>query len=72
METKKYRIGDLKESIRKESEKLESVSKKSVLEANETKNEFEPVFGKHVPQDNKKINTQQYDLFLGYWLYQEQ
>ena len=60
METKKYRIGDLKESIRKGSEKLESVSKKSVLEANETKNEFEPVFGKNVPQDNKKINTQAY------------
>lgn len=57
MEYKKYRIGDLKESIRKRSEKLESVSKKSVLEA---KNEFEPVFGKNVPKDNKKINDDAY------------
>jgi len=57
MEIKKYRIGDLKESIRKRAEKLESVSKKSVLEA---KNEFEPVFGKNVPKDNKKINDDAY------------
>ena len=57
MEIKKYKVGDLKESIRKRSEKLESVSKKSVLEA---KNEFEPVFGKNVPKDNKKINDDAY------------
>lgn len=57
MEIKKYRIGDLKERIRENAEKSKSVSKKSVLEA---KNEFEPVFGKNVPQDNKKINSQAY------------
>ena len=60
METKKYRIGDLKESIRKRTEKLESRSKKSVLEVKETKQEFEPVFGKNVPKDNKKINDDAY------------
>ena len=54
---KKYRIGDLRESIRENSEKFKSVSKKSVLEA---KNEFEPVFGNNVQKDNKKINTQAY------------
>lgn len=57
MEYRKYRIGDLKERIRENAEKSKSVSKKSVLEA---KNEFEPVFGKNVPQDNKKINSQAY------------
>ena len=58
MEYRKYRIGDLKERIRENAEKAKSVSKKSVLEA---KNEFEPVFGKNVPQDNKKINSQAYN-----------
>ena len=47
MEYKKYRVGDLKERIRENAEKSKSVSKISVLEANETKNEFEPVFGKN-------------------------
>lgn len=60
MEYKKYRIGDLKERIRENAEKSKSVSKRSVLEAKE-KNEFEPVFGKNVPSDNKKINTQAYN-----------
>lgn len=58
MEYRKYRIGDLKERIRENAEKAKSVSKRSVLEA---KNEFEPVFGKNVPQDNKKINSQAYN-----------
>lgn len=58
MEYKKYKIGDLKKSIREQVEKNKSVSKESVLEA---KNEFEPVFGKNVPQDNKKINSQAYN-----------
>ena len=60
MEYKKYRLGDLKERIRENAEKTKSNSKKSVLEANETKNEFEPVFGKNVPKDNKKINADAY------------
>ncbi len=60
MEVKKYRLGDLKERIRENAEKTKSNSKKSVLEANETKNEFEPVFGKNVPKDNKKINADAY------------
>ncbi len=60
MEYRKYRIGDLKERIRESAEKTKSVSKRSVLEAKE-KNEFEPVFGKNVPSDNKKINTQAYN-----------
>ena len=54
---KKYKIGDLKAKLRENLERSKSVSTKSVLEA---KNEFEPVFGKNVPQDNKKINTQAY------------
>ena len=58
MEYRKYRIGDLKERIRENAEKAKSVSKRSVLEA---KNEFEPVFGKNVPQDNKKINSEAYN-----------
>ena len=53
---KKYRLGDLRKALTEGIS--ESVSKKSVLEA---KNEFEPVFGKNVPQDNKKINTQAYN-----------
>ena len=57
MEYKKYKVGDLKARIRENIEKSKSVSKKSVLEA---KNEFEPVFGKNVPSENKKINTQAY------------
>lgn len=57
MEYRKYKVGDLKERIREGIEMSKSVSKKSVLEA---KNEFEPVFGKNVPSDNKKINTQAY------------
>lgn len=60
MEYKKYRVGDLKERIRENAEKSKSDSKISVLEANETKNEFEPVFGKNVPKDNKKINSDAY------------
>jgi hypothetical protein len=60
MEIKKYRLGDLKERIRENAEKTKSNSKKSVLEANETNNEFEPVFGKNVPKDNKKINADAY------------
>ena len=52
---RKYRLGDLKASLRESVRK--SVSKKSVLEA---KNEFEPVFGKDVPKDNKKINSEAY------------
>lgn len=60
MEYKKYRVGDLKERIRENAERSKSVSKISVLEANETKNEFEPVFGKNVPKDNKKINSDAY------------
>ena len=60
MEYRKYRIGDLKERIRENAEKSKSVSKRSVLEAKE-KNEFNPVFGKDVPSDNKKINTQAYN-----------
>jgi len=60
MEYKKYKVGDLKERIRENIEKAKSVSKKSVLEAKDAKNEFEPVFGKNVPSDNKKINTQAY------------
>lgn len=58
MEYREYRIGDLKAKLRENLENNKSVSKKSVLEA---KNEFEPVFGKNVPQDNKKINTQAYN-----------
>ena len=54
---KKYKIGDLKAKLMENLERSKSVSTKSVLEA---KNEFEPVFGKNVPQDNKKINTQAY------------
>lgn len=57
MEYKKYKVGDLKARIRENIEKSKSVSKKSVLEE---KNEFEPVFGKNVPSENKKINTQAY------------
>ena len=57
MEYRKYRIGDLKERIRENIEGSKSGSKKSVLEE---KDEFKPVFGKNVPSDNKKINTQAY------------
>ena len=53
MEYKKYRVGDLKERIRENAEKSKSVSKISVLESNETKNEFEPVFGKNVDFSSK-------------------
>lgn len=60
MENRKYRIGDLKAKLMENLERSKSVSKKSVLEAKE-KNEFEPVFGKNVPSDNKKINTQAYN-----------
>lgn len=42
---KKYNVGDLRRIIK---------------ERVETKNEFEPVFGKHVPEDNKKINDEAY------------
>jgi hypothetical protein len=42
---RKYNIGDLRKLVR---------------EAAESKNEFEPVFGKNVPKDNKKINGQAY------------
>ena len=58
MEYKKYRVGDLKERIRENAERSKSISKRSVLEA---KNEFEPVFGKNVPKDNKKINSDAYN-----------
>jgi len=54
---RKYKLGDLKARLRENLERSKSVSKKSVLEA---KNEFEPVFGKNVPQDNKKINSDAY------------
>lgn len=53
---RKYRLGDLKASLRESVRK--SVSKKSVLEA---KDEFKPVFGKNVPEDNKKINSEAYN-----------
>jgi len=42
---RKYNVGDLRRIIK---ERVES------------KNEFEPVFGKNVPKDNKKINDQAY------------
>ena len=42
---RKYNVGDLRRVIR---------------EAAESKNEFEPVFGKNVPKDNKKINDKAY------------
>lgn len=42
---RKYNVGDLKRVVR---------------EAVETKKEFEPVFGKNVPKDNKKINDEAY------------
>jgi hypothetical protein len=42
---KKYNVGDLRRIIK---------------ERVETKQEFEPVFGKNVPKDNKKINDQAY------------
>jgi len=42
---RKYNVGDLKRVVR---------------EAVEAKNEFEPVFGKNVPKDNKKINDEAY------------
>jgi len=42
---RKYNVGDLRRLVR---------------EAAESKNEFKPVFGKSVPEDNKKINGQAY------------
>ena len=42
---RKYNVGDLRRIIK---------------ERVETKQEFEPVFGKNVPKDNKKINDDAY------------
>ena len=60
MECKKYRVGDLKERIRENAERSKSMSKISVLSEESVKQEFEPVFGKNVPKDNKKINNDAY------------
>ena len=60
MEYKKYRVGDLKERIRENAERSKSMSKISVLSEESVKQEFEPVFGKNVPKDNKKINNDAY------------
>lgn len=59
MSVYKYRFGDLKAGIRESADRGKSNAKTRILEA-ETKNEFKPVFGKNVPEDNKKINSQAY------------
>lgn len=57
MEIKRYSISDLKERISENTNRVKSASKKSVRES---KSEFEPVYGKNVPSDNKKINDEAY------------